>query len=240
MGNDYFEFKQFRITQPQNVFRVGTDGVLLGAWAGSESIGVKRILDVGTGTGLLALMMAQRFPEASVTAIEPESESFRAAWQNVSDSKWKPRIEVLNLSFNDYVDTYPGKFDIIITNPPFFKSSLRNPDPVKAGFRHVDTLSFEMITSLSKKLLDDNGRLCIVLPWAEGNVFIANAVFDGFFCSRMAKVRPLLNSRFNRLLLEFTGVKCTPVVNILTLGHPSHGGYSVDYRDLTKEFYIYF
>jgi len=240
MGNDWFEFREFRIDQPENVFRVGTDGVLLGAWAAAEHTKVRTILDVGTGTGLIALMMAQRFPEAIITAIEPDRASFEAAKTNVAASKWHSSVKVINSSLQEFAVSCKGKFDLIVTNPPFFTGSLRNPDPVKASFRHAGELTTAAIIENSRRVMAERGILSVVLPWAEGNVMIAEAAASGLFCSGMLKVRPLHGSSFSRLLLEFTDRRVTPSVRILTMGHPSHGGYTRDYTELTSQFYLNF
>jgi tRNA1Val (adenine37-N6)-methyltransferase len=240
MGNDWFEFKEFRIDQPENVFRVGTDGVLLGAWAGAKNDGVKRILDVGTGTGLIALMMAQRFPDAVITAIEPDKTSYEASKANVAASKWSSSIEVINSSLQEFASGCPGRFDLIVTNPPFFAGSLKNPDPVKASFRHAGELTTSVILEHSKSIMAGGGLLSLILPWTEGNVMIAEAAASGIYCNRMLKVRPLHVAKFNRLLLEFTTKKEPPSVRILTIGHQSHGGYTRDYIELTREFYLNF
>jgi tRNA1Val (adenine37-N6)-methyltransferase len=239
MANSYFKFKQFKITQSDNVFRVGTDGVLLGAWTNTE--GVSSVLDVGTGTGLIALMIAQRLPEVAIVAIEPSYESFTCASENVKNSPWGSLITLKNQSLRDYDnDNNDVFFDLIVSNPPFFENSLTNPDQEKARFRHAFSLPAEEIISFSARRLSANGRLSIILPYAEGNVFVATASFAGLYCSRMTRVRPLKSSHPNRLLLEFKRQHEQPVTKILTIGHPDHGGYTLDYVELTKEFYLNF
>ena len=126
MSNNYFRFKQFTIYQKQSVFKVGTDGVLLGACA--DLTGGSRILDVGTGTGLIAIMAAQR-SDASIVAIEPELLSFQQACENVMNCKWKNRIEVINSRLIEYSVGCTEKFSVMISNPPFFRNSLKNLDP---------------------------------------------------------------------------------------------------------------
>lgn len=235
MANNYFKFRQFSINQSGNVFRVGTDGVLLGAWA--DTAGASTVLDIGTGTGLLALMMAQRIPDGFITAIEPDEESYRCATSNIQSSGWSSRIEVINNSLKDFAHDSRGQFDLIISNPPYFSESLKNPDAQKAGFRHSNSLPHEEIISFARKELCDNGRLSLILPYAEGNVFIAGAAIAGLYCTRMTKVRSLQGSPVKRLLLEFSRKNHSPVVKILTTGHPDHGGYTMEYKELTKDFY---
>jgi tRNA1Val (adenine37-N6)-methyltransferase len=236
MANNYFNFKQFSINQSGNVFRVGTDGVLLGAWV--DTAEVSSVLDIGTGTGLLALMMAQRIPDACITAIEPDQESFLCATENIRRSAWSATIDLRNWSLSEYRQENPARFDLIITNPPFFASSLQNRDQQKANFRHSSSLPHEEIISFAAEYLSDNGRLSLILPYAEGNVFIAGAAIAGLFCSRMTRVRALPGSPVNRLLLGFSRKSGSSPVKILTTGHPAHGGYTSDYKELTKEFYL--
>lgn len=237
MSNHWFEFRQFRIDQPAGVFRVGTDGVLLGAWAGAGRSDAVSILDIGTGTGLIALMLAQRFPQALITAIEPDKESFEVATGNATASPWHDRITVINSSLDEYLSSGPEEYNLIVSNPPFYNHALKNPDPRKASFRHSGSLSVNDIVAAARSLLAGTGALSLVLPWAEGNVAVANAALAGLYCSRMTKVRPLAASPFNRLLLEVEREKPGCAVNILTLGHPSHGGYTRDYIELTRDFY---
>jgi len=161
MANNYFTFKQFTIYQDKCSFKVGTDGVLLGACA--DVSGAKNILDIGTGTGLLALMLAQRC-YAEIVAIEPDRDSFEQASGNVRSGKWNDRIKVVNTDLQNY-DPGTVKFDLIVSNPPYFTDSLKNPDPRKAASRHNDTLSSGEILRSVSRLLSDKGKLQIILPY---------------------------------------------------------------------------
>jgi tRNA1Val (adenine37-N6)-methyltransferase len=238
MGNNYFKFKQFTINQNNDVFRVGTDGVLLGAWTGTE--GVRSVLDIGTGTGLIALMLAQRIPDATIVALEPDEESFLCAEANVKKAGADGAITLKRADLISFAQENDTIFELIITNPPYFSDSLRNPDPVKAGFRHSFSLPSSEIISFAVRFLSENGRLSLILPYTEGNVFVAEAALSGLYCIRMTKVRALHNSDPNRLLLEFSRQRKPLSVKILTIGHPAHGGYTAEYKDLTKEFYLNF
>ncbi len=224
MGNNYFKFKQFTINQNNNVFRVGTDGVLLGAWTGTE--GVSSVLDIGTGTGLIALMLAQRIPDARIIAIEPDEESFTYATANVKKAEADSVITLKKGDLSSFAVENETIFDLIVSNPPYFSDSLRNPDPVKAGFRHSYSLPPSEIIGFAVRSLSEDGRLALILPYAEGNVFVAEAAFSGLYCSRMTRVRSVNNSDPNRLLLEFSRHRKQLSVKILTIGHPDHGGYT--------------
>ena len=149
--------------------KVGTDGVLLGAWAE----GGKRILDIGTGTGLIALMMAQRFPASTIDAIEIDSDAASQAVDNVKLSSFSNIVHVMNGSFQDFASSMPSKqYDSIVSNPPFFNNSLKNPDEARMLARHTDTLSFRDLFHGVEKLLMDDGVFSAIIPATEKTSFI--------------------------------------------------------------------
>ena len=151
MANDYFRFKHFTVWQQHCAMKVGTDGVLLGAWAD----GGQRILDIGTGTGLIALMMAQRFPAAEVTAVEIDEQAAMQACENVAASPFADRVNVIHDDILRYADACAeGCFDAIVCNPPFFVNSLKNPDSKRALARHNDNLSFCQLFSIVHLLIN--------------------------------------------------------------------------------------
>jgi len=193
MANNYFSFKQFTIYQDKCAFKVGTDGVLLGACADLSE--AKNILDIGTGTGLITLMLAQR-SEADIVAIEPDNDSFSQACSNVAGSKWNNRIKIENTSLQNY-DPGALRFDLIISNPPFFSDSLRNLDEGKADARHNDTLKNEELLAGVNRLLATGGRLQVIMPYIEGNIFIAEAQEYGLYCNNM-----LIIIRMKKRLLQ--------------------------------------
>jgi len=236
MSNDYFRFRQFVINQGSCAFKVGTDGVLLGALAGVT--GRKRVLDVGTGTGLISLMIAQRF-DADIVAIEPDQTSFLQACENTGNSKWSKRIEVVNCRLQDY---YPGEqvFDLIVTNPPYFISSLKNSDPALSAARHNDDLTHKDILECSARLLDPYGELQLILPWDEGNIFIASATEFGFYCNTIVKIRPTPASEVRRLFLSFGRERKKTSERFLTIEKGRRHDFTDDYIALTREFYLRF
>jgi tRNA1Val (adenine37-N6)-methyltransferase len=236
MANDYFSFKQFTINQDKCVFKVGTDGVLLGACAEAE--GKKRILDIGTGTGLIALMLAQRC-EAEIIAIEPDYDSFTQALGNVKLSKWSERIKVINCSLQEYVPDNQ-RFDLIVSNPPYFINSLRNPDPLKSFARHNDGLSYSDILKGAGRLIQENGVLQLILPYAEGNIFIAEAQEYEFYCNTIIKVRPMQTHSIRRLILGFGKNKGKVNEKFLTIEKGKRHVFTEEYISLTKEFYLKF
>jgi tRNA1Val (adenine37-N6)-methyltransferase len=235
MANDYFRFKQFTIKQGGAAFKVTTDSVLLGAWADLEGNG--KVLDIGTGTGLLALMAAQRC-SSLITAIEPDMESFLQAEYNISASPWADRISLLNCSLQDYVPIAAGKFDVIISNPPYFTGSLHNPDPRKAMARHTATMPAESLVNTTLFLLSEGGRLNLVLPVEAAARLIEMAGKNGLWCNRMTFVKPTPQIKPKRVLMCLERVRRDCKESTLIIETGTRHCYSNEYTDLTKEFYL--
>lgn len=235
MGGSRFAFKKFAIEQNRAAFKVGTDGVILGACAHVE--GAKRILDIGAGTGLIALMMAQRC-NARIVAIEPDHESFAQMCENINASPWSARIKTAETSFQTF--RYSGKFDLIVTNPPYFSGSLKNPDIIKSQTRHNDTLKPSDILKGAVNMLDTHGALQLILPCTEGNRFIAQAAQYGLHCCDIIKIKPLPESEVKRLVLTFRRIKTTPAEQIITISNGKRHQFTSEYIELTKDFYLQF
>jgi tRNA1Val (adenine37-N6)-methyltransferase len=236
MSNNYFNFKHFIVFQEKAVFKVGTDGVILGAFADIEN--AMRILDIGTGTGLIALMLAQR-SNAEIVAIEPDAESFQEALENTRRCKWSARISIKNCLLQDYLPDGPG-FDLIVTNPPYFVDSLRNLDLAKSNARHSISLTHADILSGVRSLLKEDGKLFIILPYPEGNVFIAEAQEYGFYCNTMLKIKPVPEAGIKRLVLSFSRRRTKVSEKFLTIEKGKRHEYTDDYINLTKDFYLKF
>jgi tRNA1Val (adenine37-N6)-methyltransferase len=237
MANQHFRFKQFLINQERTAFKVGTDGVLLGAW--SEVKSFEKILDIGTGTGLIALMFAQRC-DAEITAIEPDKDSYYQAFENIRNSRWYQRIRIEHIDFQNFCSGNPEMFDLIVTNPPFFRNSLKNPDIRKSNTRHSDLLSSNDILTGTSKLLAKNGKLRLILPYPEANLFIAEASSYGLYCNNILKVKTHPSRPVRRLLMEFERVKLPLTEKFLTIECGKRHNYSDEYIELTKEFYLSF
>jgi len=235
MANTYFSFKQFTIYQDKAAFKVGTDGVLLGASAHISD--ARRILDIGTGTGLIAIMLAQRC-EAEIVAIEPDYDSYIQCNENVSLCRWKERIRVENSTLQDY---HPdGKFDLIVANPPYFSDSLKNPDPRKSESRHNDSLTNDELLKGVSRLMEEFGRLQVIMPYVEGNIFIAEAADYGLFCHNILKIRPLPTSEIRRMIVTFSKQRQIPAENFLTIEHGKRHEFTEEYKKLLSEFYLKF
>ena len=223
-----FQFKQFTIQQELCAMKVGTDGVLLGAWAK----GGQRILDAGTGTGVIALMMAQRYPEAQVMAIDIDEGAVRQAQQNVAQSPFSGRVEVLRKSVQEFDgrDGFYG-YDAIISNPPFFIDSLAAPDEQRNMARHTQTLTYAELMQAAYRLLSDDGELSVVVPFDYRQRMEDEAIFVGFFPSRVCAVKTTERKPVKRYLLAFRKHPCPCEKELLTIG-------SEAYRQLTQDFYL--
>jgi tRNA1Val (adenine37-N6)-methyltransferase len=236
MANDYFSFKQFTIYQDKSAFKVGTDGVLLGASADITRVGT--ILDVGTGTGLIAIMLAQRC-NATIVAIEPDDSSFIQSCGNVKNCKWHNRIRVEHTRLQDF-NPEVDKFDLVVINPPYFNNSIKNPDPHKSAARHNDNLTSADILFNTSRLLKEDGRLQVIMPFVEGSIFIAEANNFGFYCNTVLKIKPTPSSEIRRLILTFNRFQEKTTESFLTIEHGRRHEFTEEYINLTKDFYLKF
>lgn len=218
-----FAFKQFVIAQDQCAMKVGTDGVLLGAWAA----GGRHVLDAGTGTGIIALMMAQRYGEATVTAIDIDEAAVCQAVRNVADSPFAKRVSVCC----EALQQHDGVYDAIVSNPPFFIDSLKAPDAQRSMARHASTLTYAELMRAAWRLLADDGELSVVVPFDYRRRMEDEATFVGFFASRVCGVRTAEGKPVRRYLLAFRKHPCTTVYEKMTVGDD-------EYRRLTGAFYL--
>ncbi|MCS6833020.1 MAG: methyltransferase [Flammeovirgaceae bacterium] len=229
-----FIFKQFVIRQDKCAMKVGTDSLLLGAWVKANE--PKKILDIGTGTGILALMMAQKYPLAKIDAVEIDENAYRQAAENVLYSKFAQRIDVHHCSFQHFQtrETY----DLIITNPPYFYHSKASA-PERRLARHAESLPFEDILKKSISLLAEEGIFSLVLPIETSHSFIYLAQGYGLYCYQQCNVRTVQTKSPKRCLLSFSKKVKPFFQEELTLqDHPEK--YTEEYKLLTNEFLIVF
>lgn len=201
MANNYFKFKQFTIFQDKCAMKVGTDGTLLGAWA----CGGGEILDIGTGTGLVALMMAQRFRNADIVALDIDWLACVQAVQNISGSPFSERINVLHNSVQNFADEWQeDKFDSIVCNPPYFVNSLGCPNSQRHIARHTTTLNFHDLFGAVSRLLAVEGLFSVIIPADSLSEFDAAARITGFRCKRRCLVKTVQRKPAKRVMLEYT------------------------------------
>lgn len=228
-----FRFKQFTIEQERCAMKVGTDGCLLGSWADVSQ--VRRLLDIGTGTGLVAIMCAQRC-DAQITGLEIDGEAAAQAAENAARSPWASRITIINGDALSYTADEP--FDAIVSNPPFFSSSLKCPDKARTRARHDDTLSCPALLKKSAELLHHGGTLSVIIPFDALGLWCNEALFKGLSPRRITHVSTLPHKSAKRALIEFVkGAHPAPAIETLTL-ESSPGCYSPQAVALLRDFYL--
>lgn len=228
-----FRFKQFEILQEKTPMKVGTDGVLLGAWAD----GGRRILDVGVGTGVVALMMAQRFPDAEVVGIDICDEVIDEASCNVRLSPFRDRVTIERQDFREMA--CDAKYDAIVCNPPYFENSLKCPEKGRSMARHSDSLSLEELMRKSGEMLHDGHRLNLIIPYSQYDEAVNEGRRHGFAVKKAMRVRGTNAAEWKRVLLslELGGEERDVAMEELTL-ESERGVRTEAYHDLTEEFYL--
>jgi len=235
MRNEEFKFQRFTVRQERCAMKVGTDGVLLGAWAG----GASRILDAGTGTGLIALMMAQRFPDAVVDAVEIDHGAAEQARENAGRSPFAGRVNVFETSLQDYAKDYDGiPYGAIVSNPPYFNDSLKNPDGQRTLARHTDSLPYCDLFRSVDTLLDAGGVFSAVIPCSCKEDFMAEAAIFGFFPIRETFVHTISHKPPKRCLLAFSRKRAAEVKREEVAMMHSGNTKSSWYAGLTRDFYL--
>lgn len=232
-----FRFKQFSIAQKKSAMKVGTDGVLLGAWANIN--GASSILDIGTGTGLIAMMCAQKNQNAKITGVEIDERAANEARENVLKSPWKNRIEIIANPIQHYQPQY--SFDFIICNPPFFEQSEQEYATSRDIARANTTFSLQDFTSCCKRLLAKKGKVAVVFPFLQFENLTQKFMEYGFFKQRMRRVKGTNSAPTKRILVEFSeeNVHCTIEPDLVIEPEKRHE-YSEEYKYLTKDFYLNF
>ena len=248
MSTPYFRFKQFTVWHDRCAMKVGTDGVLLGAWAGAsepseeasqsaETSSIKRILDIGTGSGLIALMLAQRFPNAIIDGIDIDPSAVLQAKDNFSASPFSTRLHAYSSPLQEWQPQ--EKYDMIVSNPPYFSNSLLCPDGMRTKARHAESLSFAELLAHSNRLLTQAGTLSLVLPADAEKAIMKEARLQHLYCVRLCRVHTTANKPAKRILVTFSHQ--TPATTLtpetLCLSTPDHPR-SPAYSALTQDFYL--
>lgn len=234
--SDIFRFKQFEIDQELCAMKVGTDAVLLGAWA----YGGKKVLDIGCGTGIISLMLAQRYPDADITAIDIVDDCCRQTRMNADKTEWGSRIHTVNQSLQDYAAENEGKilFDAIVSNPPFFVDSMKNPDSFRTLARHTDSLPFSSLAKGVSRLLAPDGTFSVMLTEECYKQFTDEAWFSGLYLAEDIAFKPKETKPVKRHLMKFVkDRKVVPVCATHILQNPD-GTKSDWYKKFADDFYL--
>lgn len=227
-----FTFKQFHIEQDECAMKVGTDGVLLGSWA----TGGKYILDIGTGTGLIALMLAQRFSSSHIDAIEIDARAVMQAKRNVESSPFAEQITVKHCSLQNYSEKQ-GLYDVIVCNPPYFENSMKNRNKNKTIARHTDTLPFNVLIKSAYKLLSSSGLFSLILPIDSYHIIEPEAISNGFSVLKKIFIQTTPYKHPKRVLIELGKIPSEYYSTTECL-QDCNGKKSEWYRELTDEFYL--
>jgi tRNA1Val (adenine37-N6)-methyltransferase len=233
-NKSHFKFKKFTVTHAGSTMKVGTDAVLLGAWV---TVGqAETILDIGTGNGTIALMLAQRSLEtATIAAVELEATDVMQTKENFNSSPWYDKILLHHTSIQNF---FPEeKYDLIVSNPPYFNNSQRPPDTRRHQARHTVTLSYRELIDAALRLLKNNGTFNVILPFTEGLQFIELAGSDGLFCTRQYSFRTRSEKPIERWLLEFSTHQTNTEMGEILL-YDEGEKWSEGYKKLTADFYL--
>lgn len=218
--------------------KVSTDAVLLGAWVPASGAGT--ILDIGTGSGVIALMLAQK-SQAKITAIDIDRDSSEQAQDNVSSSPFSSRVEVIHSSLQDFSRSITARFNLIVTNPPYFIDSLKSNTGSRTIARHTDTLPFSDLIACVKKLLHEKGKFCLILPRMEAETFRKMAESEGLYLSKLLRVRTTADkSSEKRHLMQFEFKESEFSESSLVIEADKQRNYTREYKELTRDFYLHF
>ena len=266
-----FQFKQFFVRHDRCAMKVGTDGVLLGCWSGYDAAAAgsptiphryhyARCLDIGTGSGLIALMLAQRFPDALIDAIDIDEAAVEQAAENFAASPWSDRLHAYCAKLQEWqshsVPSLEGRvregfYSLIVSNPPYFQNSLKNPDKGRQTARHTDTLTYSELLRHSVRLLTENGILALVLPAEAEQEICSLAAQHSLYLTRITRVYSKDSKPARRVLLCFSNSQFSDnraPSGLRTLNsqfsedtlvlEDEKGGRSAAYREITKDFYL--
>lgn len=221
--------------------KVGTDGVLIGAWAEIRPED-GRYLDIGSGTGLIALMLAQRTEstEAVIDAVEIDKGSYSQALENVAGTEWGGRVSLFNLPVQDFAASSDAEYDHIVANPPYFVDSLLPSCGARSAARHTGSLSYTDLLSCVSRLLAPAGIFSVIIPADSEEAFSKIAFESGLHVSRRCVVFSVAGSPPKRVMLEFSRVAVKAEETTLAIEAEGSGGYTAEYMELTRDFYLKF
>ena len=237
MANEYFKFKQFTIFHDRCAMKVGTDGVLLGAWAE----GGTRILDVGAGTGLISLMAAQRFTSAVIDAVEIDADAVSQAIDNVNNSDFRERISVLHYSLSDFVERCKHEgtsYDCIISNPPFYTEDTECPENKRNAARHTDSLPYSVLFRCVSAILSEGGVFSVIVPYSSKDKITFEACLSGLFVKDICCIKTTPRKPIKRIMMSFSNVRPENTKNEEKCLMNQYGSKSDWFKQLTEDFYL--
>jgi tRNA1Val (adenine37-N6)-methyltransferase len=231
-----FYFKQFQIRQDRCPMKIGTDGVLLGAWADVSQ--ASQILDIGTGTGVIAAMMAQRTQEATIHAVEIDAEAYGQAKENLEQTPWANRLSVYHQAVQEFAKEAVNQYDLLVSNPPFFTGGTFSHQAHRNQVRHTVKLPHGDLLSSVRRMMHPGGKFCVILPFIEGLRFQELAQSYHLYVSRITEVRPKATKPVERLLMQ---LECHPTPTVkdqLIIQHDGPNQWTEEYVQLTRDFYL--
>lgn len=233
-----FQFKQFKIEQDKTAMKVGTDGVLLGAWA-TVDYNPYAILDIGAGTGLIALMLAQRSSAEHIDAIEIDGDSYEQAVENFENSPWNDRLFCFHASLDDFMEELEDEeYDLIVSNPPFYSENVSSGNEARDNARQNLSLPFEDMCEAASVLLSEDGIFAVVIPYKEEENFVALAHQNGLFPMKITRIKGTPETETKRSLLAFSRREAQKIPADTLVIETSRHEYTPEYIALTKDFYL--
>ncbi len=232
-----FQFKQFSLEQDQCAMKIGTDGVLLGAWTPIEN-NPKSILDIGTGTGIIALMLAQRSFAEQIDALEIDENAYEQAIENFENSPWSDRLFCFHAGLDEFVEEPEDEYDLIISNPPFYSENYKSDNTQRDLARFQDALPFEDLVEAADLLLSENGIFAVIIPYKEEEKFIDLCAEVELYPVKITRVKGTPTSEIKRSLLAFKRYELSVLTADELVIETARHKYTNDYINLTKEFYF--
>lgn len=232
-----FQFKQFSVQQDRSAMKIGTDGVLLGAWSPIPE-NIFSVLDVGAGTGIIALMLAQRTNAEQIDALEIDEEAYEQAVENFENSPWSDRLFCFHAGLDEFIEEPEDEYDLIISNPPFYTEDYKTESEQRDLARFADAMPFEDLVEAADLLLSENGIFSVIIPYKEEEKFIALAKDFDLFPIKITRVKGTPTAEIKRSLLAFSrNIPENFPFNELVIETSRHV-YTEEYIALTKDFYL--
>ena len=231
-----FTFKQFQVNQDRCAMKIGTDGVLLGAWTPLIN-NPYNVLDIGAGTGILSLMLAQRSNAEQIDAIEIDDDAYEQCVENFEASPWGDKLFCFHAGLDEFVDEPEDEYDLIISNPPFYTDDYKSDNSSRDLARFEDALPFEELIEAAALLLSDNGIFSVIIPFKEEERFVSLCKELDLFPLKITRVKGTPTTEIKRSLLAFCKMEQTPLIDELVIEISRHN-YTSEYIELTKDFYL--